>query len=420
MRAVLALSTLVLFATAPRVAAAQPVDLIDAVRIASTNDEGVAIAEEAIHTSDARRREARAALLPDVSVSATVTRNDRDVSVGDRTVAHLWDTTAQAQVRMTVLDISALPALSSAARDVTRADAEAAVARTALRAATARLFIDAHAARTRLDLAEESIAVAEATRDRIAARNDAGFALDAELDQAELAVLRAEAEHLDAEIDLEDALAALAFVMARPSLTPDELGDATLPTPGAGGLRPEEDAAAARLAAAEFALRAARWSFAPTAALTGRYDIGRESLRAPDGRSWTLAMTFTWQLYDPGRYPRIDAAEVAVSVAELDRARIAREQAEARAAADRQVRRAEAQVDLTERTVAVAETAHRLMRDRFELGDATLLEMTEADVALATARLDATLAGFDRDRAHIDRLVLDGAFDDDAPDMEAP
>ena len=406
----------------PALAAAQAIDLLDAARASAASDEGVAIAAEAVRAAEARRREARAGLLPEVTVSTTVTRNDRDVSVGGRTVAHLWDTAAQASLRVSVFDASAIPGLASSSRRIDVAESEAAAARAALRAATARLFIDALAARTRLDLAAEAVTVAEATRDQVGARHDAGFALATDVDQAELSVLRARAAQLDAETALDDAMAGLAFALNRPLIDADTLGDPTLPRAAdtGSGVRPEQEALAAELAAADLALRSARWAFAPTVALTGRYDIGRESLRAPDGRSWTLAMTFSWVLYDPARYARIDAAESVISVASLEARRLERELIEARQAATRQLRQSETRVELTERAVEVAESAHRLMRDRFELGEATLLEMTEADAARVSALLDATLARFDREQARIDLLLLDGAFDDDAPDMEAP
>jgi outer membrane protein TolC len=222
----------------------------------------------------------------------------------------------------------------------------------------------------------------------------------------------------EAEVGLDDALAALAFITMRDTIGAEDLVEIELPGGSLGDAqRPELAALEADLAAATLALHAARWTWAPSIALTGRYDIGRESLRAPDGRSWTLALTFAFDLYDPTRSPRIHAAEVAVSVASIESQRLQRELVEARDAAARRVQQADDRRALADRSAEVAEAAHALMRERFELGDATLLDMTEADGALAAARLDAALARIEADRSRIDLLVLDGAFDDDAPDM---
>ena len=158
----------------------------------------------------------------------------------------------------------------------------------------------------------------------------------------------------------------------------------------------------AQIQAADASLVMARRSRSPS--LGGFATAGVENDRFGDGDGaeefWMLGLQFSWQFYDLGdRAGRVTRAE-----AELEEIRARRDEMLLALDADLRdaLREHDLAVSVLERvsiTEEQAEEALRLAREAHENGRATQLEVSNAELELTRARLEATTAVHDRLRA---------------------
>ncbi len=398
-------------------AGAHALTVAEAMEAAVGNHELAELAELAVVEADANRRTALGGVLPTATTTVTITRNDREVSFGDSTFTNLWDTSGTLRVGVDLFRGPAYPALAAARRNVEGAEASEQAVAAELRRAAARGYVAALSADAVVQTATEAVALAEASLERTEALRDAGYAVDADVSRARLAVSTARADLLDAELARQDALAQLAFAVVRDDVTQSDLMPVRVAWDGvvldeAAARGPDVEVAESAAAAAEASWRSARWELAPTAGVEGQVSQGPESLRAPDGRSWSVVFTLRWVLFDYARYGRMDAAQARMDAAEVRLSQLERERAEAIDTAARALAQADLRLQLAHETADVAEENRALLQQRFELGDATVLEMTEADAEVTRAQISLDLLALQRDLALIDLAWYDGRLDD--------
>ncbi len=406
----------------PRTAAAQALSLAEAMELAVANSELTAIAEREIERRDAIADTTRGAFLPTGDLQGTLTRNDTQITVGDRNFTNLWDYSARAQVVVPLLRFDDWTTQRSQRTSVEAARERLELEAANLRLATARAYLAALTADANHDATVEQVRVAEASLEQTRALADAGFLVPADVAQAELQLVQAQNNEVRASLESGNALANLAFLVGRDeaefaqvSLTPPELpSDLGAPLILADVRAAELDARSARQLQA-----AAREDWLPTLQLVGQYNFTRPSLRAENGTFWTVNLTLNWVFLDLTRQPRLQTARVQEEIAVLTAARAQRTTDFARDNAERTRESTLAQVSTAERQVETARTVQTLVGERFQAGEVTILEMTQADSAVFQAEIALNVALLQRDLAQLDLLFLNGLLEtpwtEDAP-----
>lgn len=399
-------------------ALAQRLTLSEVLERAVSETEAAQILRARVQHAEAGERVAFADFLPRASATGTITRNDREIRLGDRVTTQQYDWSAGARAEVDLFRGAVLPTWRAAQHTTEALRERERWERATLRFAAARAFLEATAALETLEDAREAVTVARETREQIAALAEAGFRVEADVGQARLAELEAETEARAAERRLEDALTELAFLIGEPSVAAgalvrdDDAIEALLVRADTDRMRRSDLEAFSRdMEAADARVRARLWALAPSLNLAAQANFGRPSLRAPEGVWWALSLNASWQIFEWGRYAQIDQAR-------LDRATLDWEfQAEERritrdlTLAQRRLDETLDQLALTEEAVAVAEENQRIARVRFETGDVTALEVTVADNAVFRARNRATRVLLERDLARLALLYQQGGLE---------
>jgi outer membrane protein len=380
-------------AAAPQVPAS-PLTLDEAVRLAEANQPALRAARADVRAGEARTAQARSALLPRLDASAQAARQGEVRSVfGD-----VNRFTASLGAEQLLWDFGQTTGRVAAARALERAD-DAALREAGL--AVVAQVRDAFA----LALARDALlAVARGTLDNqlrragsVQAFVEVGSRPESDLAQARSEVAQARLAVVDAESQVALARAQLHRALGLDG-TPDyALAPATVAAVAgedgpAGPLaermlanRPALQGAAERVRAQERsagAARGARWprlgAFASANAAGPRPD-------RTDG-AWAAGVTLSWTLFDGGlvraQVREADAALASLRAQEETARQDARLELEQLLA---NVRGAKAALAATGEAVAAARERLRLASARYESGAGTLLEVNDAEVAVATA-----------------------------------
>lgn len=395
---------------------AHALGLEEAMERAAYNGEAAERLRLEVDAADGRRRAALGALMPTLDANASATRNDREVEVGERNFTNLWDTSGSLQARVDLFRGPAIPQWLGARTSVQAAELQARWERSRLRMMAADAWFSVFAAQRNVEAAEDNLALAGESRAQAEARRDTGFGLAADVALARAVELDAEAELLSAVRAREDALDVLAFLVVEERLAFEQLVASEAegfeasgqPSPPADlqSLAAREDAAARRV-------QAEGWSFLPTVSLTGSYHVGPSSVRAPDGRYWQVTLGASWRVFDFARYGRLDEARALRDIASLERDEALRARARDLRQAERRVEETARRLELRSAALQAAEESRALVAARFELGEATALELTQADSALFAARTRLNLAALERARAELQSAWLRGALQDE-------
>src|SRR5213079_2267269 len=239
--------------------------------------------------------------------------------------------------------------------------------------------------RPKSDVARAEVDVANARVDLIRARNA--------LRTARVALNTAMAIDVDTPTDVQDNLVFEAVGLDRGKLRTESLKQ-----------RPEYRQAKLLVGAAEATERQTFRNFFPDISGTGSYGGTQPQLN----ESWTLGLTFSWSLFDGGnrlaRYQEAKAnlegakqrgksTELAI-IQNVEQAEIAVEEAQER-------------IQAGQALVASAQENFRLAQGRFDAGVGTILELTDAQLALTQAQNTETqaLADYRIARARLDRAV---------------
>ncbi len=270
-----------------------------------------------------------------------------------------------------------------------------------------------------LELAQESLETARRHEEMVRALFDGGLVVESDPLQAAVEVSRRDAELAAAEADLAVARAALNLELGRDLDTPLELAEpptlAPLPDPAdasqesigtssigtsstLSGLRnearqqrPDLRAAEAQVAAARQALHRAERDDWPQLGWSGSYErhAGDLSDSFDDaGTNWSVAVGLRWTAFDGGaRAARQRQARAHVDRAEqmlrLQQQRVDLEVEQAFRLLEAAIRR-DAQA---RRAVQLAERNAQIVRDRYQEGLTTIVELLQSETTLRGARL---------------------------------
>ncbi|PYM92853.1 MAG: hypothetical protein DME04_13835 [Candidatus Rokuibacteriota bacterium] len=259
-----------------------------------------------------------------------------------------------------------------------------AVERAELNLRSAKGFFDV-GTRPKSDVARAEVDVANARVDLIRARNAYRSAI--------VALNIAMAIGVDSPTKIVDNLIYEAVTMDRLQLRGDALRQ-----------RPEYRQAKLRAAAAEATERQTFRNFFPDISGSGTYGGSQPQLN----ETWTLGLTLSWSLFDGGgriaKYQEakanLEGARARVKSSELDILQNV-EQAEIA------VEEAQERIQAAQALVASAQENFRLAQGRFDAGVGTILELTDAQLALTQAQNTESqaLADYRISLARLDRAV---------------
>jgi outer membrane protein len=239
--------------------------------------------------------------------------------------------------------------------------------------------------RPKSDVARAEVDVANAKLDLIRARNA--------LRSAIVALNTAMAINVDTRTQIVDNLIYQPVTLDRQQLRADSLRQ-----------RPEYRSAKLRAAAAEARERRAFRDFFPDVSGTGSYGGTQRELN----ESWSLGLSLNWSIFDGGnriaRYQEakanLEGAKANVQSTELDIVQNV-EQAEIF------VEETQERILAAQTLVASAQENFRLAQGRFDAGVGTILELTDAQLALTQAQNTESqaLADYRISLARLDRAV---------------
>lgn len=356
---------------------------------------------------------ARSAFAPTVTVNGSVTRNRADVQINGSAFLQRWDQNASIEARLQLFDPVDVPALRAA-----RADEAAVLATTPdtvaeVRYTVASLYLDALAADAVVRVREQDVDTRRDTADVLARAAALGDARAVDVERAELEWLQAGAALADAVAVRDAAVVALEAWTGWVALDAAALAPVDL----AAAEAPDERASDQRLDAREDALRhrwrLQRWAAAPSIALVGRSDFGRPSLRAPEGVDWTVTLQLSWTVFDWSRVQRARLARVGREEPSFERETLERARTIERRRADAREAAAVERLSVARRAVEQAARVRATTSRALELGDATALELAEADDDVVRAELERAIAEVDVQRALLDRAFAIGALEGD-------
>jgi outer membrane protein TolC len=259
-----------------------------------------------------------------------------------------------------------------------------AVERAELNLRSARGFFEV-GTRPRSDVTRAEVDVANARVDVIRARN-------AER-QARVALNTAMGLAADTPTQIQDNLVYEPIVLDRAQLLPEALRQ-----------RPEHRQNRLRIEAAEAALKRTFRDFFPDITGGGFYGAARADMN----EVWELNLNLSWSLYDGGnriaRYneakANVEGARSRLKASELD---ISREVEQAQLA----LAETEERIQAAQKAVESAQENFRLAQGRFDAGVGTILELTDAQLALTQAQNTEAqaLADFRIALARLDRAI---------------
>ncbi len=411
------LLALLLVSSLPAAALAQAGPIPPTARVVGrvlTLDESIAIALEAQPTiqatlydyaaARARVREAFAPLLPQLSGSVSATRssgsNPQTATLTGRTVIvsvnrQPADTfLAQVQLSQLLFDFGKTIAATQVARKLAEVSAEGVELQRQLIALTVKeAYTNILLAQRLIRVQEQAVERAELNLSSAKGFYDVGTQPLSTVVRAEVDVANAKVDLINARNALRIARVALNTALAIDAGTQTEIKDnleyepTTLDRAAlrAEALRQSPEYRQARLqsAAAEARVQAASRNFLPNINGTGSYGGTQLELNP----TWSLGVVFSWNIFDGGNLiaaydeakANLGAANARIKVAELtliqnlEQAEIVVEAAQERIQAARVL-------------IASSQENFRLAQGRFDVGVGTILELTDAQLALTQAQ----------------------------------
>jgi outer membrane protein TolC len=425
-------------------AAAQNLTLGDAVAEALSRNPAIAAADARQQTAVAREREARAARFPRVDVTESVTRGNNPVFVfgalleqGRFSAQHfdpaflnapdaLTSFRASMTARLPLFDgFRTTTAVRSTGNGVERAQLELEETRQRLRAEVVTAYYGVVVANERVSVAREAAQLAEADAKATRDRFEEGLVVESDALAAEVQLATLRQRIIAAEGELAIARAALLTLLHRPQNDPIAI-TGVLPETHFAANAVEDNVARAiaqrapvKIAAshssdAQLRLSAEKGTMLPRLDAFGTFGASGGTFGARD-TDHTAGIVATYELFDRGRAARIAAARGAIEIARSDEA-MARDAVSMEVIrAWHRLRAAQAMASVAETALAQAETAARIVRDRYSTGVATITEHLRAQTALVGVRFDLLAARYESLAARAELLRTTGDLNDVQP-----
>ena len=423
---------------------AQTLTLREAVNEALARNPAVYAVDARKAGAEAREKEARAARIPRVDLSESVTRGNNPVFVfgslleqGEFAPRHfdpgflnappaLTNFRAALSARYPVFDrFRTDTAIRQSRNGVARASSESSEARQQIVAATVARYYGVAVAEEKLAVAQAAVRSAEAAAKSTRDRFEQGLIVESDALSADVQLAGFRQRVIAAQGEVAIARAALATLLQRPR-GEDLTVAAVLPDLRTNGadldaavLRAVEQrapvkAASTMVADAELRLRAERGTALPRVDAFGTFGASGANFGSRN-TDHTGGVVITLELFDRGRPARVAAAR-----AEIDAARAG--EAMARDAVTMEVITAWHRLTASRESAAVAataarqaEAAARIVHDRYETGLTTITEQLRAQTALVSAQFDLLAARYESLVAHADLLRATGDLHDVDP-----
>jgi outer membrane protein TolC len=350
----------------------------------------------------ARVREAFSPLLPQLAGAVTATRSSSTsptTLTSGRTVTvqvnrQLSDTfLAQVQLSQLLFDFGKTLAATQVARKLAEVSAEGVeVQRQVIALTVKEAYTNILLAQRLIRVQEQAVERAELNLTSAKGFLDVGTQPLSTVVRAEVDVANAKVDLINARNALRIARVALNTAMALDASAPTEITDNLEYEPTTidrAALRtealrqsPEYRQAKLQSAAAEAGVQVATRNFLPNVSGTGSYGGSQLDLNP----NWSLGLAFTWNIFDGGNLiaaldaakADLGAANARVKVAELTLIQNL-EQAEIT------VEAAQERIQAARVLIASAQENFRLAQGRFDVGVGTILELTDAQLALTQA-----------------------------------
>ncbi len=248
------------------------------------------------------------------------------------------------------------------------------------------------------------------------ARVGAAGAFDVLRAEQEVALTRAQIVATDESVRLTREALGLTMGSSDPHGVPHDISLDGLVADAQQSCRPEQTvdsrpdvvAVRAQVEVAERNVDSVDWAYLPTVDAVSNLDYLSSERRSANNEhvTWSVGALLTWQLYDGGlRYGTRDANRAQLSLAreQLTQAkRLARVEV---VRAQRAVRVAEANLEVSRRTRDLASQSARLARITFITGNGTSFDLIDAAKRLREAEIDLTVKEFEVVRAKVMALL---------------
>ncbi|HEY0839440.1 MAG TPA: TolC family protein, partial [Vulgatibacter sp.] len=269
-------------------------------------------------------------------------------------------------------------------------------------------FFTARARKALLQVAEQNLANQQRHLDQVTAFVELGERPPYDLAQARTNVGTARSQLAAATGEFRVARASLIQAMGVPGPADFDVADEGLGPvlgeeapadellPEALGARNDLSALDQRIRAQEFAMRSNRAGYLPTLGASGGLDALGPTFDDMDGPAWKAGVTLTWQLFQGGATSAaVSQSEAALHGLLADRDSLSQQirfELEQSLAA---IQSALAAKDAAEETLASAREQLRLAEGRYETGLGSLLELSDAELALQQAEASRVQADYD-------------------------
>jgi outer membrane protein len=385
-----------------------PLTLPTAIDVALATNPQVALAQARLDAAVARVQQVDAAYWPAISVSAGARLSDAGGGTSSGGSRRDVRRTADASVGLDQLlfDFGKTNALSrQAAQDVAAARADLTSAGTEVSFSVEQAFFDLLKQRELIAVGEETVRQFERHLEQVRGFVEVGTRVRYDLTKAEvdlgnarLALVKARTAFTTAQATLANALG-LAEIPQREAEKPELVDDWTLSLDESARIaqasQPRILAERLRVEAASESVNAAIASLYPSLSLSGSYSVTSVD-PSPLAWAWVIGPVLDWLVFAGGSR----TGAVREAVANLAFARATKAQVEQQVFLD--VQKAYAVLEdsresfrITDLTVRQAEENLTLVQGRYEIGRASSVEQTDAQVALANAKSDRIQAQYD-------------------------
>lgn len=271
----------------------------------------------------------------------------------------------------------------------------------------ARAYYRVLLARADLEVVQSAIQAAEANRDVARARFEVGLVVESDVLSAEVRLASLREQEIIAQHQLILAQAVLNEVMGLPLDEPLEIRDRLKERPARSEQLEELEAFALtrrpdyqRLGFEERALERgialARAEFLPTLRATASYELNHLSFAANGQDSWFVGIVFQWNLFN-GFGDQAKVAEARARFGEIQAQRVKMRSGIQLEVKDAflKLKAAEERIGVAKRAVTQAEESLRIVKDRYEAGLTTIVDLLGSEAALTQARGNLTVALYD-------------------------
>jgi len=391
--------------------------------------------------ADAQLKEARAGWFPLLQFSETFTRGNNPVYVFGSLLEQARFTQANFSLpalnnpeplsnfrtaiilRQTLFDqLQTYTRVTQARLGQRQADLQKAMVEQQIRFEVIRAYSGVLVAHAKKGVTEEAVKTAESDMKRIQDRFKNGLVVESDLLAAEVQLAEFRQQQIDSEGDVAIAYAALNTVMGLSVETSQkvagELEEKRFETTAQKELvrlallqRPDYLRAGYKVLSNKEGVAGAKREYLPRVDAFGNYGMSGNDLSSGSS-DYTIGASLTFNIFDPGRYARIEKAKAAESMATAEQEHLANEIRLEVIRAYQQHMSARGRLAVAGQTIDQAAETHRIVQNRYREGLTTITEVLRSETALLRARLNLIAARSDHYVSYAHLLLSAGKLTD--------